>query len=154
MSTVTRERLAEIKARYTAASDKPWSYDPEDGWIESDGEHGGGIAMMHPHGNINTVLRHNETFSKADAEFITHARTDVPDLVETLEWYIGVAEGYGESLARLAKDSREDSHALSNLLARIHRDGGQYEAKHGRAKAVKDADEIVAALYAGEEGKE
>ena len=85
MSTVTRERLAEIKARYTAASDAPWSYDPEDGWIESDGKCGGGIAMMHPHGNINTVIKHNETFSKDDAEFITHARTDVPDLVETLE---------------------------------------------------------------------
>lgn len=36
---------------------------------------------------------------------------------------------------------------LGNLLARIHRDGGHYEAKHGTEKAVKDADYIVAQLY-------
>ena len=29
---------------------------------------------------------------------------------------------------------------LSNLLARLHRDGGHYEAEHGTAKAVIDAE--------------
>jgi len=33
---------------------------------------------------------------------------------------------------------------LSNLLARIHRDGGHYEQQHGTEKAVADADELVA----------
>lgn len=35
---------------------------------------------------------------------------------------------------------------LSNLLARIHRDGGHYEAEHGTDKAVADADARVAML--------
>lgn len=35
---------------------------------------------------------------------------------------------------------------LSNLLARIHRDGGHYEAEHGTDKAVADADDKVARL--------
>jgi hypothetical protein len=37
-------------------------------------------------------------------------------------------------------------HHLSNLLARIHRDGGHYEYRHGTNKAVADADDIVARL--------
>ena len=44
----------------------------------------------------------------------------------------------------------EVEHHLSNLLARIHRDGGHYEADHGTAKAAGDADTIVANLYAAE----
>lgn len=38
-------------------------------------------------------------------------------------------------------------HHTSNLLARIHRDGGHYESEHGTSKAVEDADGIVASLY-------
>lgn len=37
---------------------------------------------------------------------------------------------------------------LSNLLARIHRDGGHYEAEYGTGKAVHDADVIIADLNA------
>lgn len=36
---------------------------------------------------------------------------------------------------------------LGNLLARIHRDGGHYQGKHGTEKAVADADSIVANLF-------
>jgi hypothetical protein len=35
-----------------------------------------------------------------------------------------------------------------NLLARIHRDGGHYQAEFGNGKAVRDADLIVAETYA------
>lgn len=38
----------------------------------------------------------------------------------------------------------------SGLLARIHRDGGHYEADHGTSKAVNDADAIVARIYASD----
>ena len=48
----------------------------------------------------------------------------------------------------LRNSNREISQLLSNLLARIHRDGGHYEAEHGTAKAVADADVIVANMYA------
>lgn len=34
-------------------------------------------------------------------------------------------------------------HALSNLLATIHHDGGHYEVRHGTLKAVEDAKELV-----------
>lgn len=37
---------------------------------------------------------------------------------------------------------------LSNLLTRIHRDGGHYEAEHGTDKAREDAGRIIAELYA------
>lgn len=33
---------------------------------------------------------------------------------------------------------------LMDLLARIHRDGGQYVGEHGLRKAVADADKILA----------
>lgn len=36
---------------------------------------------------------------------------------------------------------------LKNLLARIHRDGGQYVEKVGLEKAVEDADALVVALH-------
>lgn len=35
-----------------------------------------------------------------------------------------------------------------NLLARIHRDGGQYTAQHGAEKSVADADLLVANRFA------
>ncbi len=39
-------------------------------------------------------------------------------------------------------------HHLSNLLARIHRDGGHYEQAVGTDRAVQDADTRVAQLNA------
>lgn len=41
--------------------------------------------------------------------------------------------------------ARHTTH-LSNLLARIHRDGGHYEAEHGTEKAVAEADKRIAEL--------
>ena len=54
--------------------------------------------------------------------------------------------------ARIAElEADRDSHQryvmLTNLLARIHRDGGQYMKQHGMDKAFADADAIVAELY-------
>lgn len=42
--------------------------------------------------------------------------------------------------------------ALMNLLARIHRDGGQYTTTHGIAKSVEDADLIVSELLPAHPG--
>jgi hypothetical protein len=44
----------------------------------------------------------------------------------------------------LTKERDEAQWHLGNLLARIHRDGGQYHAAHGTEKAVSDADRISA----------
>jgi len=57
--------------------------------------------------------------------------------------------GWGSDTALMiqAADMLEaDAQELSNLLARIHRDGGHYEAEHGRGKAVADADLVVSKL--------
>jgi hypothetical protein len=48
----------------------------------------------------------------------------------------------------LACNPRFELRSLGDLLARIHRDGGQYVAKHGWAKALADADKMIAALFA------
>lgn len=55
-----------------------------------------------------------------------------------------------EERAAALRRVKELEGMLSNLLARIHRDGGHYEAEHGTAKAVADADDIVARIYAEE----
>lgn len=51
-------------------------------------------------------------------------------------------------VAALEELTKESKQHLSNLLARIHRDGGHYEAEHGTQKAVQDADLLVATLHA------
>lgn len=51
-------------------------------------------------------------------------------------------------LAASAAPAIGDSQHLANLLARIHQDGGHYQAKHGTEQAVDDADHIVAELHA------
>ena len=43
----------------------------------------------------------------------------------------------------------EPQKMLSELLAVIHRDGGQYEWEHGTARAVEDAEKIVQNLRFG-----
>ena len=73
---VRLDALAEIKARTAAASPGPWRAGPNHligGWWvqnEDSRQREGALA---------------DFVSKADAEFIAHARTDVPVLVGTLE---------------------------------------------------------------------
>jgi hypothetical protein len=60
-----------------------------------------------------------------------------------------IAWGSDTALMLQAADMLEaDAQSMSNLLARIHRDGGHYESEHGQTKAVDDADLIVAKLNA------
>lgn len=53
-------------------------------------------------------------------------------------------------IAELRAERDKAQRHTSELLARIHRDGGHYEADHGTSKAAADADTIVANLYAAE----
>ncbi|MCO5157521.1 MAG: hypothetical protein M9945_12375 [Aquamicrobium sp.] len=62
-------------------------------------------------------------------------------------------EAEAEALSRtgavkVLEAKRITEERLSSLLARIHRDGGHYEAEHGTEKAWADADAIVASIYA------
>jgi hypothetical protein len=56
--------------------------------------------------------------------------------------------GFAAAVAQSEQDAARCKRDLKNLLARIHRDGGQYVAEHGQDKAVADADLIVADLNA------
>lgn len=58
----------------------------------------------------------------------------------------GAWEGWKAALEWQA--ARHTPH-LSNLLARIHRDGGHYEAEHGTEKAVAEAEKRIAELNGG-----
>lgn len=100
--TVT-ERLAEIRARAEAATDGPWGHWPEAGDIEvfkadpahpntpgmspTGGEHI--LASIRPRlgwgGEIYERTGRRPGGDEPDAEFIAHARTDVPALVKALE---------------------------------------------------------------------
>lgn len=83
---VTDERLAEIECRIAAAKHGPWrAFHFPDGmtwrkmygeyliFVSIDGESGGGVAYS------------DGSFAEGDAEFIAHARQDVPALVREVK---------------------------------------------------------------------
>lgn len=84
-------RLNEIEARTNAATEGPWAP-----WRDQDGApHMNGLLMV---GNAAAVIPEGEswvegvdvnpiahTYTPEDREFIAHARTDVPRLVDALE---------------------------------------------------------------------
>lgn len=80
MTDIT-ERLAEIEARMEAATEGPWRFEPE-------GEsHCGEPQCCSEYWDnriwgADRVLAESHMLYEADAEFIAHARTDVPWLVE------------------------------------------------------------------------
>lgn len=80
MTATANERLADIKARAEAATEGPW------GWEAT------APAMSGEHWNMRIKGKPGIRFVVAEyqhgpdnAEFITHARTDVPALVAALE---------------------------------------------------------------------
>lgn len=77
---MTPERLAEIEAREKAATAAPWTREkpgicPQTGFRE-------GVAVAATLGN-QMIYAHppGGQFPSADANFIAHARQDIPDLV-------------------------------------------------------------------------
>lgn len=102
MTDIT-ERLAEIEARVEAATEGPWRFEPE-------GEsHCGEPQCCSEYWDnriwgADRVLAESHMLSEADAEFIAHARTDVPWLVEqvrqrdeVLHWLISMDEPESEA---------------------------------------------------------
>jgi hypothetical protein len=62
-----------------------------------------------------------------------------------MESYRIVANGFAlECIDEAADRIEELERDLFNLVCRIHRDGGHYIAKYGEAKAIADADTVVA----------
>ena len=86
-----RETLARIRAQADAATEGPWAP-----WRDQDGApHMNGLLMV---GNAAAVIPEGEswvegvdvnpiahTYTPEDREFIAHARTDVPALLDALE---------------------------------------------------------------------
>lgn len=52
------------------------------------------------------------------------------------------------------KDNKQIMSAIDNLVAVIHGDGGQYREKHGRLKAIEDAQELLHKKWVISEGFE
>jgi len=87
---MTPERLEAITARANAATKGPWNHDPNSAWriygceqaheyvwADSEGDEFPCVAM--------TGIKGQHPRSPRDAEFIAHARTDVPELVAEVE---------------------------------------------------------------------
>lgn len=67
---------------------------------------------------------------------------------DSLGVYSAMKHEVFEAMFEDAATSIDWKHHCMNLLARIHRDGGHYVEEHGVAKAVADADLVVAKLLA------
>lgn len=101
------ERLAVIRERAKRATEGPWGHWPEAGEIEiiTSTEPGGNeprrgmeiiASSVRPKDGWDAIYgrdeRHVYRNGEPDAEFIAHARTDVPQLVAALEAVSGIAD--------------------------------------------------------------
>lgn len=78
METTERLDLSAIKERYEAAAPGPWKWNADDDMYRCDGLYTGRVPVIwHDQGWVAVEL--------ADAEFVAHARTDVPALVAEVE---------------------------------------------------------------------
>jgi len=86
---MTPERLAEIKARSEAATPGPWRHGEADGTGKvAEPFHGGSITAGATCCIVFGHTIHGAPFGvleEVDAEFIAHARADVPALVAEIE---------------------------------------------------------------------
>lgn len=76
--------LDDIKARAEKATEGPWTYmgkDHETTWIESPVED----VLIHDERGTGHMREDFSWIKQPDAEFIAHARTDIPKLVAALE---------------------------------------------------------------------
>lgn len=98
--------------------------------------------------NIVDLCRRARQDALAMAENPDDAEKYVVDVAE-----FSIAEKLKHALTVANHRATTAEAHLGNLLARIHRDGGHYQEKHGTEKAVADADAAVVALLTAEAGK-
>ena len=81
--TDPRETLARIRRRADAATEGPWQknqYEPYPGHDHGD------VSICGRQGNVTVAYwYYDDKYETADAEFIAHARTAVPALLDALE---------------------------------------------------------------------
>lgn len=81
MAEMSKERLMEVRRRADAATKGPWEVFGGDGILEM------------PGGKLIVSYRADEAFvEEADAEFCAHARTDIPDLLDEIEYLQGLLD--------------------------------------------------------------
>ena len=91
--------------------------------------------------NAHTALEIADKFDDLSLSMRTH---NVPTLPKLHEYGKKATDMLRQQHAEIERLKRERHH-IYDLLARIHRDGGQYTAEHGVEKACEDAEEQVAA---------
>ena len=109
MSEMTPDRLAEIKARVEAATPGPWrsEYSGATGPVVMDDE--ARTALDH-------IARCPHFRSHSDAEFIAHARTDIPDLLAEVKRL----RALGDRLAATVSLLLYDAHPVYGSTATWH----------------------------------
>lgn len=83
---MTDEQLSDLERLAAAvAADLPFDHDLDDAGARPDGHIsapcGGGVATMHPHGNMNTIARTGQEFDHDQCRYIVAACNAVPALV-------------------------------------------------------------------------
>ena len=123
-----------LRALCEAATPGPWasdgvSIDPEDGYVFA--RQGANIR--------GTLIVLDDTYERcgSDMLLIAAARTALPALLDD-----------SERLDAVTRERDEARAMLRNLLARVHRDGGQHSDAVGLAQATEEADEIIARDFA------
>lgn len=98
------ERLDEIEARVAAVEPGPWTV-----------EHGalGGAVWVNTPAYPHTIAMHG---FPDEAEFIAHARTDVPALVSALRAVLAFADGC-DVVAAATRSQSDDTRAAHGAIA-------------------------------------
>lgn len=78
---MTDEDIKAIRERLVKATSGPWEFD-QHGWLQSSSQTV--ISASHDGNFISNI-----DIDKSDAEFIAHARQDIPKLLETLKLAMG-----------------------------------------------------------------
>ena len=76
------DRLAEIEARFEAATDGPWEFQPRRGF-QSLSDNPGTIGFTDSAGYF-VMMREGTWATEADMTLVAHARTDLPATVKAL----------------------------------------------------------------------
>ena len=77
------DRLAEIEARFEAATDGPWEFQPRRGF-QSLSDNPGTIGFTDSAGYF-VMMREGTWATEADMTLVAHARTDIPWLIHQVK---------------------------------------------------------------------
>jgi hypothetical protein len=130
-SALTPGRLAEIEARAGKATEGPWlvgSAFGEDGLLP----HEVVISPKQPTVDLPATPQ-----GRRDAQFIAHAREDIPDLLAELEWKHSQLMTVGQ-IAKLNKRSAE---SWAREVERVTRDLAEARAELAALTAVAESNQ-------------